>query len=161
LFQCKNRGNQNGGSNGGNLSGSIYCTYCRQPGHVKQNCLKLKRKDSRLKNTNNNSSGNGNNSNLDRQNFESQDMVFAATSDAEEFNDDIWICESGASSHYCVSDKGMFDVKHIDEKIRVRNGNLLVATKIGNIKLNVTQIDGTKILQSLFKVLNISLIFGC
>jgi hypothetical protein len=37
----------------------------------------------------------------------------------------------------------MFDVKHIDEKIRVGNGNLLVATKIGNIKLNVTQVNGT------------------
>jgi hypothetical protein len=143
LFQCKNRGNQNGGSNGGNASGSIYCTYCHKPGHVKQNCLKLKRKDSRLSNTNNNSSGNGHNSNLDRQNFESQDMVFAATLDAEEFDDDIWICDSGTSSHYCVSDRGMFDVRNIDEKIRVGNGNLLVATKIGNIKLNVTQVNGT------------------
>jgi hypothetical protein len=72
---------------------------------VKQNCLKLKRKDSRLNNTNHNSSGNGNNSNLDRENFESQDMVFAAASDAETFDDDIWICASSASSHYCVSDK--------------------------------------------------------
>jgi hypothetical protein len=43
-------------------------------------------------------------------------MVFAATSDAEEFDDDIWICDSGASSHYCVSDRGMFDVRNIDEK---------------------------------------------
>jgi hypothetical protein len=143
-FQCKNRGNQNGGSNGGNASGSIYCTYCRKPGHVKQNCLKLKRKDSRLNYTNNNSSGNGNNSNRNRENFESQDMVFAATSDAEKFDDDIWICDSGASSHYCVSDRGMFDVRDIDEKIRVGNGNLLLATKIGNLKLDVTQIDGTK-----------------
>jgi gag-polypeptide of LTR copia-type len=142
-FQCKNQGIQNGGSNGGNASGSIYCTYCRKHGHVKQNCLKLKRKDSRLNNTNNNSSSNGNNTNRDRQNFESQDMVFAATSDAEEFDDNIWICDSGASSHYCVSDRGMFDVKHIDEKIRVGNGNLLVATKIGIIKLNVTQVKGT------------------
>jgi hypothetical protein len=107
-FQCKNRGNQNGGNNGGNASGSFYCTYCCKPGHVKQNCLKLKRKNSRLNNTNNTSSGKGNNSNCDRENFESQDMVFAATSDAEKFDDDIWICDSSASSHYCISDKGMF-----------------------------------------------------
>jgi hypothetical protein len=93
---------------------------------------------------NNNSSGNGNNSNRDRDNFESQDMVFAATSDAEKFDDDIWICDSGASSHYCVSDKGMFDVRDIDEKIRVGNGNLLVATQSGNLNLDATQIDGTK-----------------
>jgi hypothetical protein len=110
---------------------------------VKQNCLKIKRKDSRLNNTNNNSSGNGNISNCDRQSFESQDMVFAATLDAEEFADDILICDSSASSHCCVSDRGMFDVRNIDEKIRVGNGNLLVATKIGNIKLNVTQVNGT------------------
>jgi hypothetical protein len=145
-INCSNAksGKSNGGSNGGNASGSIYCTYCRKPGHVKQNCLKLKRKDSRLNNTRNNSSGNGNNSNHNRENFESQDMVFAATSDAEKFDDDIWICNSGASSHYCISDKGMFDVRDIDEMIRVGNGNLLVATKIGNLKLDVTQINGTK-----------------
>jgi hypothetical protein len=101
-------------------------------------CLKLKRKDLRLNNTNHNSSGNGNHSNRDRENFESQDMVFAAKWDAEKFDDDIWICDSGASSHYCVSDKGMFDVRDIDEKISVGNGNLLVATKIGILKLDVT-----------------------
>jgi hypothetical protein len=65
---------------------------------VKQNCLKLKRKDSRLSNTSSNSSGNGNKSNCYRENFESQDMVFAVTSDAEKFDDDIWICDSSVSS---------------------------------------------------------------
>jgi hypothetical protein len=38
----------------------------------------------------------------------------------------------------------MFDVSNIDEKIRVGNGNLFVATKFGNLKLDVTQINGTK-----------------
>jgi hypothetical protein len=61
---------------------------------VKQNCLKLNRKDLQLSNTSNNSSGNGNKSNCDRENFESQDMVFAVTSDAEKFDNDIWICDS-------------------------------------------------------------------
>jgi hypothetical protein len=37
----------------------------------------------------------------------------------------------------------MFDVRDIDEKIRVGNGNLLFATKIGNLKLDVTQVNGT------------------
>jgi hypothetical protein len=36
----------------------------------------------------------------------------------------------------------MFDVRDIDEKIRVGYGNLFVETKIGNLKLDVTQIDG-------------------
>jgi hypothetical protein len=58
-------------------------------------------------------------------------MVFAATSDAEKFDDDIWMCDSSASSYYCVSDRGMFDVIDINESIKIGNGNLLVATKIG------------------------------
>jgi hypothetical protein len=58
-------------------------------------------------------------------------------------DNDIWICDSGASSHYCVSDRVMFDLRDINEKIRVGNDNLLNATKIGNLKLNVTQINGT------------------
>jgi hypothetical protein len=37
----------------------------------------------------------------------------------------------------------MFDVRDIDVKIRVGNGNLLFATKIGNLKLDVTQVNGT------------------
>jgi hypothetical protein len=97
LFQCKHRGNQNGGNNGRNTIGSIYCTYCCKPGHVKQNCLKLKKKDPQLNNTNYNPSGNGNNNNCNRENFDSQDIVFAATSDTEKFDDDIWICDSGAA----------------------------------------------------------------
>jgi hypothetical protein len=40
-------------------------------------------------------------------------MVFTATLDSEKFEDDIWICDSGASAHYCSSDSGMFDVKNI------------------------------------------------
>jgi hypothetical protein len=44
---------------------------------------------------------------------------------------------------YVTAVQGLFDVRIIDEKIRVGNGNLLVATKIGNLKLNVTQVNGT------------------
>ena len=139
-FQCKNRGNQNGGNNGSNTTGSNYCTYCRKPGHVKQNCFKLKKKDSRFSN---NPSSNSNNGNPGRENYESQDVVFAATSDAEKFTDDIWICDSGASSHYCISDRGMVDTREINENIRLGNGDFMTATKIGNLKLKVSQIDGS------------------
>ena len=79
----------------------------------------------------NNPSGNSNYKNRDRENYESQDMVFAAISDAEKLADYVWIYDSGASSHYYVSDSGMFDVREINENIRVEDGDLLVANKIG------------------------------
>ena len=34
-FQCKSCANYNGGNNGGNTTGGIYCTYCRKSGQVK------------------------------------------------------------------------------------------------------------------------------
>jgi hypothetical protein len=141
-FHCKNRGNQNGNNNGGNSTGGIFCNYCRKPGHVKQNCLKLKKRDSRL-NNNNFNPGNSNSGNRDQENFDSQDMAFKATSDAEKFEDDIWICDSGASSHYCSLDRGMIDVKNINEDICFGNGDFLNATKIGSLKCRVIQIDGS------------------
>ena len=36
----------------------------------------------------------------------------------------------------------MFDVRDINENIRVGNGNLLVATKIGSIKFKVIHDEG-------------------
>jgi hypothetical protein len=56
-------------------------------------------------------SNSNNNGNCDRENYDSQDMVFAATSNTEKFIDDIWMCDSGACGHYCISDKGLFNVK--------------------------------------------------
>jgi hypothetical protein len=55
-------------------------------------------------------------------------MVFAATSKPEKFTDDIWICESGACGHYCISDEDLFDVKEINESIKVGIGDTMMAT---------------------------------
>jgi Reverse transcriptase (RNA-dependent DNA polymerase) len=141
-FQCKGPANYNGGNNGGTTTGGIYCTYCRKSGHVKQNCLKLKRKNTR---GSNNHPSNNNNGNSDRENFDSQDMVFAATSKTEKFTNDIWICDSGACCHYCISDEGLFDVKDIHESIKVGNGNTMMASKVGSLKCRTIQVDGSGI----------------
>jgi hypothetical protein len=54
----------------------------------------------------------------------------------------MWILGSGASCHYCQSAKGLTDVKEIDEPIKIGNGNSMKAIKIGNLKCEVTQING-------------------
>jgi Zinc knuckle len=74
-FQYKNRLNSshNGGNNG-DTTVSIFCTYCRKSGHVKQNCFKLKNKDAQYKN---NQFSNSNSSNCIRENYGSQDVIFA------------------------------------------------------------------------------------
>jgi hypothetical protein len=84
-FQCKTRLSHNGGNNG-NTTGGNYCSYYCKPGHVKQNCFKLKKKETRY---GHNQAANNNNSNRDQENYDLQDVVFAATSKNESFKEDI------------------------------------------------------------------------
>jgi hypothetical protein len=60
------------------------------------------------------------------------------------FANDLWILDSGADCHYCRSVEGLTDIKEIDESIKIGNGDLMKATKIGNLKYEVTQINGEK-----------------
>jgi hypothetical protein len=60
------------------------------------------------------------------------------------FSSDLWILDSGASCHYCQSVEGLTDVKEINESIKIGNGDSMKAIKIGNLKCEVTQINGEK-----------------
>jgi hypothetical protein len=60
------------------------------------------------------------------------------------FANDLWILDSGASCHYCRSVEWLTDVKEIDESIKIGNSDSMKATKIGNLKCEVTQINGEK-----------------
>jgi hypothetical protein len=135
-FQCKNRAINNGGNNG-NSSGGIFCSYCRKSGHDKKNCLKLKKKEARNNNPSNNS-GDGN-----RQNYESQDVVFTDTSKNGTLSNDLWICDSRACGHYCKSIEGVFNLKDIAETITVGNGDSMSATKVGSLRRCVVQLNGS------------------
>jgi gag-polypeptide of LTR copia-type len=135
-FQCKNRGSHHG-ENNGNSSGCTFCSYCRKPGHDRKNCLKLKKKNSRVNHASTN------NGYTDWPNFDSRDVIFTATASYKRINEDIWICDSGASEYYCMSIDGMFNVQDIDEKVTVGNGNKMVATKVGSLRCRVIQLDGS------------------
>jgi Zinc knuckle len=58
-FQCKNHSNHNG-VNHSNTTAGNYCTYCRKTGHIKENCFKLKKKETRYNHNQHNSNNNGN-----------------------------------------------------------------------------------------------------
>jgi hypothetical protein len=105
-FQCNNCSNHKGG-NDGNGTGENFCLYCRKLGHDKKSCFKLKKREAR------NCHASNFNGNAERQNYESQDVVFKATSHNEILKDDIWICDSGACGHYCNSDKWLFGWEHV------------------------------------------------
>ena len=146
-YQCKNRGNNNGGNNG-NSNATIYCTYCRKTGHLKKNCFKLKKKE----NQNDNNHASKFTGNRDRQNFDSTDVAFMATSENEDLTSDIWICDSGACGHYCNFKEGLFDTRDINEEITIGNGKSMIAAKVGSLKCKVIQVDGSSLDVTLHEV---------
>ena len=58
-------------------------------------------------------------------------------------SENTWIGDSGASCHMTNDDNGMFDCKQIDEDIMIGNGKPMKATKVGLIRLETMQQDGS------------------
>jgi hypothetical protein len=96
-----------------------------------------------IENKSNRNSGTSNNGGQGERIFNSNNVVHN-NSMKNNFANDLWILDSGASCHYCRSVEGLTDVKEIDESIKIGNGDLMKATKIGNLKCEVTQINGEK-----------------
>jgi hypothetical protein len=82
-----------------------------------------------LKNKSNRNSDTSNNGGQGERIFNSKDIAFTTMDMQNNFANDLWILESGASCRYCQT-----DVKEIDELIKIGNGDLMKATKIGNLK---------------------------
>jgi hypothetical protein len=51
----------------------------------------------------------------------------------EDFGNDIWISDCGASCHQCNNDAALYDYSMISEDITVGNGNVMTATKMGKL----------------------------
>jgi hypothetical protein len=63
---------------------------------------------------------------------------------ARKLRRDIWIGDTGASSHFTNDDTGMFDWTTIHDHIGVGDGNAAVATKQGKLRLQVIQKNGNR-----------------
>jgi hypothetical protein len=104
---CKSKTSQNDGQSSGNhnnfqkyANNGAYCTYCRLPGHIKSNCYKLKNKSNR-------NSGTSNNGGQGHRIFNSNYVAFTTIAMKNNFANDLWILDSGASCHYCRSVEGL------------------------------------------------------
>jgi hypothetical protein len=95
-----------------------------------------------LKNKSNRDSGTSNNDGQGHRILNSNDVAFTTIAMKNNFPSDMWILDSGASCHYCQSAE---DVKEINESIKIGNGNSIKSTKIGNVKCEVTQVNGEKL----------------
>jgi hypothetical protein len=101
---------------------------------------------------NNINRGSNDNSSRDQQFLNTQDMAFVTTSDNETLTNEIWICDSGACGHYCNFKEGLMNVKEICDEITVGNGKTMTATKVGDLKCKVIQLDGSSLDVTLYEV---------
>jgi hypothetical protein len=97
-----------------------------------------------LKNKSNRNSGTSNNDGQGHRIFNSNDVAFTTIAMKINFANELWILDSGASCYYCRSVEGLTDLEEIDESIKIGNGDSMKATKIGNLKCEVIQINGKK-----------------
>jgi hypothetical protein len=114
------------------------CNYCKKPGHVKANCFKLLKKNQNQGESNMSGLRNG-------VATTTTDVAFASIEDSKGFDKEIWIGDSGASSHYCNDNKGLFDYEFISKEITVGNGDTMIAEKIGKLRCYVEQDNGKKV----------------
>jgi Zinc knuckle len=98
----------------------VKCNYCKKSVQVKANCFKLLRKNLGM----NNSGGTQNG-----QNGVGGSVVLSSMTKIEDFGNDIWIGDSGASCHYCNNDAALYDYSIISEDITVGNINVMTAKK--------------------------------
>ena len=73
--------------------------------------------------------------------FAPNDFNFGAKE--EDFSSNTWIGDSGASCHMTNDDTGMEEIRHIEEEITIGNGKPMKATKVGRVKVELVQKDGT------------------
>jgi hypothetical protein len=117
----------------------VMCNYCNKTGHVKAICFKLMRKNLGVRNSCGTQNG------VER----TADVVQSSMTKIEDFGNDIWIGDSGASYHYCNNDAALYDYAMISEEKTVGNGNVMIATKIGKLRYEILQRNGESLIITL------------
>jgi hypothetical protein len=80
------------------------------------------------------------------------DVTFTSIATENDFSNNLWIFDSGASCQYCQSLEGLTNVRDINESIKIGNGGAMRACKTGNLNCEVTQLDGRKFVVTLKNV---------
>jgi hypothetical protein len=76
-------------------------------------------------------------------------VLLSSMTKIKEFENDIWIGDSGASFHYCNDDKFLYDYTMTSKETTVGNGNVMLAKKMGKLRCEILQKNGEKLIVTL------------
>ena len=114
-----------------NKNPNIVCWKCNQKGHVQMNCPQNKEQESGMMASEKEASDN--------------EVSFMAINQSTEKKVDLWIGDTGASTHMKNTIDGLFDLRNEETIVKIGNGEGLKSTTVGTLRAIVEQTDGTKI----------------
>jgi hypothetical protein len=80
------------------------------------------------------------------------EIILSSIESEKEVDHEIWIGDSGALCHYCNDNEGLYKYKTISEEITVRNGNVMIAKEVGELRCEILQKNGEKVIVTLENV---------
>ena len=122
------------------------CFICHKSGHISRHCPN--KKNNKKNNNSNNCSNN--------DEYEKADVVLVGTevvNIGKEEAEDIYLGDTGASSHMVKNEIGVFDVKKVEIPVQMGNGKKVICHKMGKKKLTVIPKDGEEFTITLEDVL--------
>lgn len=115
------------------------CFYCKKKGHRASECRKKIHDEKNKKNENANNADEKEKD--DKKEHAMCTMEFCGFTSIQDQN--LWIGDSGASSHMVNSTYGLIDVEDIDVNVEMGDGKIVKATKKGIFRGKVVQVDGS------------------
>jgi len=136
---CKNSGNSNNNNynkkepRGPKITGK--CSWCGKVGHIEKFCWAKKKGQPKVEGEAANF-GNSNNGGA------SPGICLLITQhDSDVLDDDIWIADSGASSHMTYSKDGMFDIEEVEEQVTLGNNHVVQGLMRGKLQVQLDTMD--------------------
>ena len=122
---------KNESGNKHNKNPNIVCWKCNKKGHIQANCPENKEQESGM---------------MASQEEEASEIEvsFMAMSGTEK-KSDLWIGDTGASTHMTNTLDGLFNLQNEETTVKIGNGERLTSSIVGTLKATVEQVDGSKI----------------
>ena len=114
------------------------CNYCGKYGHKEEDCYK-KKNDKKTQDKTNTAAFALTSTEKDITDYA---MKMNDRKNNTKMTDDIWICDSGATSHMMYDATNMKDLKTFNGEVTIGDGNSLKITHVGTLSAKVVQKDG-------------------
>ena len=143
LSNLNNGNNGNNNNNSANSDGKVICTWCGKENHTEDKCYRKKNGKPKKTEQANSATNNGKTPLLLCISKSQMESMLQSTDGEHSFTPDVFIADSGATSHMRYSKDGMTDLVDWKVEITVGNNETMWTEAKGTYKGTVLQQDGS------------------